>query len=187
MGSQRLFVAVEVPEAIRLDLSRRLEPWRSKLTEARWVPSGNWHVTLLFLGATRDDRVVWVRERLGKTCGGASAFDTAITALGGFPSASHARVVWAGLEDRSGRMGQLARRVREGLEAEPDPRPFVAHMTVARTARGPSLPEGFVAIPLSDASFTVGELVLFRSHPQRPAPRYEPLARFPLGSGLSEV
>ena len=54
-------------------------------------------------------------------------------------------------------------------------------MTVARSDPPRALPEAFIATALPAASFTVGELVLFRSHLGRPAPRYEPLARLPFG------
>ena len=183
MESPRLFVAIEIPEAIRRDLDASLAPWRPKLAGARWVPSENWHATLLFLGATAADRVPWVRDRLDDIAGVATSFATALTTFGGFPSAARARVVWAGLDDRAGRMGDLARSGREALEGAPDDRPFAAHVTVARSGTPQALPEGFLSVPLPAATFRVGELVLFRSHPGRPAPRYAALARFPLGAG----
>jgi 2'-5' RNA ligase len=34
--------------------------------------------------------------------------------------------------------------------------------------------------PLDTPRFRVGQIVLYRSHLQRPAPRYEPLETFPL-------
>ena len=183
MESARLFVAIEVPEAIRHDLDASLTPWRPKLAGARWVPPENWHATLLFLGATAADRIAWVRRRLERVVGDVAPFDTALTTFGGFPSAARARVVWAGLDDRAGRMADLSRSVREALEAEPEDRPFAAHVTVARSDRPRPLPEGLLSAPLPAAAFSVGELVLFRSHSGRPAPRYEPLARFLLGDG----
>lgn len=181
MESQRLFVALEIPGPVRADLGEALEPWRQELRGARWVPPENWHVTLLFLGATVGDRVPWVRERLGVAAAGAAAFETSLTTLGGFPSAPYARIIWAGLDDRAGRIAELARAVGAAFDAEPEDRPFSAHVTVARSDPAHALPEPFIAIVLPAASFTVGELVLYRSHLGRPAPRYEPLARLPFG------
>jgi 2'-5' RNA ligase len=178
----RLFVAIEIPEAILRDLDSSLAPWRPKLAGARWVPPENWHATLLFLGATAADRVAWVRQRLERVVAEVAPFDTALTTFGGFPSSAHARVVWAGLDDRAGRVADLSRSVREALGAGPDDRSFAAHVTVARSDAPRALPEGFLSIPLPAATLSVGELVLFRSHTGRPAPRYEPLARFPLGA-----
>jgi RNA 2',3'-cyclic 3'-phosphodiesterase len=177
--SPRLFVALEIPAHVRDDLRASLEPWRAELVGFRWVPPENWHATLLFLGATTADRIAWVRARLKETVAGVVAFDTALTTFGGFPSEARARVVWAGLDDGAGRIGGLARSVRESLEVGPEERPFAAHVTVARSDHPRALPQALIASALPAESFTVGELVLFRSHLARPTPRYQPLARFP--------
>lgn len=182
MESQRLFVALEIPERVRDDLRSAVEPWRADLPGARWVPPEDWHVTLVFLGATAADRVSSVGAQLKDALAGVVAFDTVLTTFGAFPSRARARVLWAGLDDRAGRIGELARTVRETLGAEPEDRPFAAHVTVARSAPPLRLPEGFTTAAVPSTPFTVRELVLFRSHLARPAPRYESLARFPLGA-----
>ena len=185
MESQRLFVALELPDGVRDDLRSAVEPRRADLPGVRWVPPENWHVTLVFLGATSADRVSGVGARLQDALAGVVAFDTVLTTFGGFPSQARARVLWAGLEDRAGRIGELARTVREALGAEPQDRPFAAHVTVARSATPLRLPEGFTAAAVPSTPFTVKELILFRSHLARPAPRYEPLAGFPFGEGVT--
>jgi 2'-5' RNA ligase len=182
MGSQRLFVALEVPEVVRRDLRGMLEPWHTKLTGARWVAPEDWHVTLVFLGAVAADRVASLHAGLEVAVADATPFDTALSSFGGFPSQARARVVWAGLEDRAGCIGDLARSVGAALGAAPEDRPFSAHLTVARSDRPLRLPDDFVHARLPGAHVTVGEIVLFRSHLGRPAPRYEPLARLALGS-----
>jgi 2'-5' RNA ligase len=55
-------------------------------------------------------------------------------------------------------------------------------VTLARSDPPLALPEGFRATPLEPVAFRVERVTLFRSHLQRPAPRYEPLARFSLGT-----
>src|SRR5438093_1139418 len=70
-----------------------------------------------------------------------------IVGVGAFPSARRARVVWAGLDDRSGRMAGLAFAIDAALAAEfrPESRPFRAHLTVARSDPPLELPETFGA------------------------------------------
>jgi 2'-5' RNA ligase len=182
MDSPRLFVALEVPGHVRNDLREALEPWRGSLPGARWVPPENWHVTLLFLGATDPGRIDWVSARLEDAAAGAAPFDTALTTFGGFPSSTRARVIWAGLDDRAGQVSALARSVGADMGAEPEDRPFAGHVTVAKSPRPLRLSEDFIATPLPAAAFKVEEMVLFRSHPGRPVPRYEPLTRFAFGS-----
>ena len=70
----------------------------------------------------------------------------------------------------------------EALRAEfpPERRAFTAHLTVARSDPPIALPAAFAEGEVRSEPFRVSALVLYRSHLQRPAPRYEPLRSFPL-------
>ena len=48
--AMRLFIAVDVPQAVVLAVAAAIEPWREAFPNVRWVPPANWHVTLKFLG-----------------------------------------------------------------------------------------------------------------------------------------
>jgi len=86
------------------------------------------------------------------------------------------------LDDPEGGLRSLARGLDAALEEEfpPERRDFTAHLTVARCEPPVALPEGFARTELRSEPFEVRALVLYRSHLQRPAPRYEPLGTFPL-------
>jgi 2'-5' RNA ligase len=43
------------------------------------------------------------------------------------------------------------------------------------------MPDGFAGTGIEPVAFRVDHVTMFRSHLKRPAPRYEPLATFPLG------
>jgi 2'-5' RNA ligase len=45
-----------------------------------------------------------------------------------------------------------------------------------------ALPDAFAATDLDPVAWRVDHVTLFRSHLQRPAPRYEALQTFPLGT-----
>ena len=176
----RLFVAFEVPEAVRSDLSRAVQPLRERFPKARWVPTENQHVTVKFLGSTFPRLVEWVSSTVGEVAAGQALFETRVADLGAFPNARRARVLWAGLDDPGARSGALAGALDEALarEFKVEKRPFTPHLTVARFEPpvGLDLDEvGFVS-----ELFVVDRVVLFRSHLRRPAPVYEPMAAFPL-------
>jgi 2'-5' RNA ligase len=179
----RLFVAIEIPPGAKDAVAEAIEPLRTQFPNARWAPQENWHVTLKFLGGTYPRLLDWIVERLGTVAGDAVAFRTRVSALGSFPSSERARVLWAGLGDGPGRIAELALGVDAALSKEfkPETRPFSAHITVARSDPPLQLPETLARTPLASEPFSVGELVLFRSHLRRPAPRYEALSRFPFG------
>ena len=179
----RLFVAVEIPDAAKDALERAIAPWLRAFPEARWVPRQNWHVTVKFLGRTWPRLLDWVSERVGGVAGEARPFRTALAGLGSFPSRTRGRVLWAGLEDGRGDLTRIAAAIDAALQAEfePETRPFHPHVTVARSDPPLRLPAAFAETELASDLWEVDHVVLFRSHLQRPAPRYEPVSRFRIG------
>jgi len=178
----RLFVALEVSEETKAIVADAVSPWRQRYPKARWVPTENWHVTLKFLGRTWPRLLTWVTETVRDTASAWPAFETRLCGLGAFPSTGRARVIWAGFDDAAGRMAGLAGEVDRALSREfaVETRPFRAHLTVARSEPPVRLPPDFGAAPLTGPAFSVDRIVLYRSHLQRPAPRYEPLETLPL-------
>ncbi len=179
----RLFLAVEVPPEAKGAVAEAVTPWREAFPKARWAPKENWHVTLKFLGSTYPRLVGWVHQQVASAAAGIQPFETRLTGLGAFPSPGRARVLWAGLDDRSGRMAQLARALDASLANEftTETRAFTGHLTVARSDPPMRLPTRFSETPMESVEFMFDHITLFRSHLQRPAPRYEPLQVFPLG------
>jgi 2'-5' RNA ligase len=183
--SVRLFVAIEVSDEAKDAIEVAIAPWREAFPRARWVPRENWHVTVKFLGQTYPRLVGWVCEQAGEAAASLAPLVTRLTELGAFPSATRGRVLWAGLDDRAGRIAEVAHAFDAALarEFEPETRAFSPHLTVARSDPPLVLPKGFVGAALDPVEVLVDHVVLFRSQLRRPAPVYEPLASFPLGSG----
>ena len=180
----RLFVAFEVPDEAKRAVADAIAPLRERFPKARWAPPENQHVTLKFLGQTWPRLQTWVQERLEEAASASAPFDVRLDRLGAFPSANRARVVWAGLADEPpGTTATVAAAVDLGLAKEftPEKRAFSAHLTVARSDPPLALSDADLAAPIEPVSWRVDRVVLFRSHLQRPAPRYEPLRVFPLG------
>jgi 2'-5' RNA ligase len=139
-------------------------------------------MTLRFLGPTDPARVPWIEERLTTAVARCPGFAVALRGLGAFPSPRAARVLWVGVEDVDRSLSGLADAVQKAIAAEypPDRRPFRPHVTVARCDPPIALPMADAAAMLAIGSLAVGEVSLVRSHLGE-APRYETLARFPLG------
>jgi 2'-5' RNA ligase len=179
----RLFVAVDVPEAIRAAVADATAPLREAHPRARWIPLENQHVTVKFLGSTFPRLVGWVTETVRSVAAASDPFGSAVEGLGAFPSPRRARVLWAGLDDAEGRFAPIAGALDDALAKEfrVEKRAFTPHLTLARF--DPPVPlEGLEdAGRLEAMPFEVDRLVLYRSYLRRPAPRYEQLAAFPLG------
>lgn len=182
--SLRLFVAFEVSETAKDAVEVAVAPLRERFPQARWVPRQNWHVTVKFLGQTYPRLLGWVQERVAAAAAQGAPVRTRLTEVGAFPSAGRARVLWAGLDDRPGRLAEIAHALDALLATEfkPETRAFSPHLTVARSDPPLRLDEGVVGTALEPVEVTVDHLVLFRSHLRRPSPVYEPLERYALGT-----
>jgi 2'-5' RNA ligase len=181
----RLFVAVDVPESARPPVRAALQPFGTRIPGARWTAESAWHVTLKFLGGTWPRMLDDVRKAISATAATASAFETRLTAIGVFPSPARARVVWVGLDDPEARLRAFAEWLDEGLAEHfvPEARTFTPHLTLARLIPPRSLREfapDLVGTVVHSEPWTVGELVLYRSHLSPRGATYEPLERFPL-------
>ena len=178
----RLFAAVEIPEDIRGALAEAVLPVRERFPKARWVPIQNQHVTVKFLGPTYPRLVEWVTGSISTVAGQHAPFPTRVEGLGAFPSGRRVRVLWAGLDDGDGPLERLAAALDEALAREfaPEKRAFTPHLTLARFDSPAPLDP--LEVAFESEPFEIDRIVLFRSHLRRPAPVYEPLGIFPLGS-----
>ncbi|MGH2785964.1 MAG: RNA 2',3'-cyclic phosphodiesterase [Actinomycetota bacterium] len=177
----RLFVAVDLPATVKDELDRVITELRPAIPNAKWVPRDNLHLTLSFLGEVGDDRVEPIVDALRDAVSSISPIPARLAGSGAFPSARRARVLWAGLESEG--LPALAEATAEALVPMGFPREsrsWTAHLTVARF-REPANVGSLLPLRLEELSLEVAELTLFRSRLARPAPRYEPVIRVPLG------
>jgi RNA 2',3'-cyclic 3'-phosphodiesterase len=129
----RLFVALEIPSAVRENLSTLLKSLREVSPQTRWVRPENLHVTLKFIGEMAETRLAAIRGALAGV-----RSDEAVTldfrGLGFFPNDKHPRVFWAGIE-ASPNLKTLAADIEKATEKLGIPReqrPFSPHLTLAR-------------------------------------------------------
>ncbi|MGH7645253.1 MAG: RNA 2',3'-cyclic phosphodiesterase [Gemmatimonadales bacterium] len=140
----RLFVALNLPEAVRQALWAAAAPARDLDLPLRWVRPDGIHLTLKFLGETADQRAPELRSALARVAGdsgGASAparpLAVALGGFGAFPDVERPRVVWAGVAG-----DPALELLQHGLEREFAPlgfpteaRAFRPHVTLARATR----------------------------------------------------
>jgi RNA 2',3'-cyclic 3'-phosphodiesterase len=179
----RLFVGVEVPRAAGSAIDVAMTGWREQPPGVRWSRPGDRHVTLAFLGDVEPADVPEIAERLDHVAGSIARFETSLGRIGGFPSMSHARILWVGLDDPVGAWARLAREIRSVLLdlVGTQPRAFVPHVTLGRSARPVALPRSVVQVVSARTVFMVEAVTLFRSRLDGSGARYERLERSALG------
>jgi 2'-5' RNA ligase len=170
-----------------LRIGRPAEPGRS----LRTVPPERWHLTLAFLGDVDDAAAGAAATAMGAAVADRRDGDDGPPQLrlagGGRFGRGRFTVVWAGVDGDVEFLERLAGRLRRGLRSvrvPADPRPFRAHLTLARP--GDRLTPGALRADLAALDAYRGpwwcptELRLVRSHPG-PQPTYETLSVAPLG------
>ncbi len=166
----RAFIAVDLPETVRVFLAELQETIKSYEVPVKWVRPQNIHLTLKFLGDTdtaQTARIVAAMTLAAKDCPGVS-----LTAkdIGVFPDLKRPRVVWAGVNGQLEILKNLQRTLDDHLADlgfPKDRRTFSAHLTMGRvkgkivSARMKAAIDGLKGS--ESEPFEVDRIVLFKS------------------------
>lgn len=162
----RLFVAADLPEPVRATLAAAAPgpPWRPVAVEAL-------HVTLAFLGerpASDVDVVCGVLERCALR-GARVELGPALLLPRRRPRVCAVRIV-----ERDGALSQVQDWLASALAAagvyDPEPRPFLPHVTVARGRE-----QARSTVVEASGAFEIESLSLYRSRQSAGKPHYERL------------
>jgi len=178
--TQRLFIAIPVPEPI----SRKLEEWtlvhKESLPFRKWTHPRDYHITLQFLGETPAAKHAALLAALREVQ--AQPVSLTLHGAGTFGPPKTPRVLWAGV---AGNLAGLTALHSEVIKAtrtanfEPEDRPYSPHITLARTYAGAAeLPLGVISSAPFSGEWAVDRFVLMRTH-LNASPMYEVIGQFP--------
>jgi RNA 2',3'-cyclic 3'-phosphodiesterase len=192
----RIFIALDIDDAIRARLEQFLDGVRGFASDARWVRPESMHVTLKFIGEKPSEAVQEIKQALSGIR--AVAIETSFRGYGFFPTAKAPRVFWVGI-GAGPELAALAKSVDEAAAAIGIPKEdheFSPHLTLAR--RGGSgaphwrkgdganpgfqrLQEKLATMPaLEFGTMTAREFFLYQSQLMPGGARYTKIARFEL-------
>lgn len=170
----RLFVALELPDDVRDALVR----WQSRalqgLDGVRPIARSDLHATLCFLGWRSEAEIDAIRH----ACGVLTAYSGPELQIGEatWLPPRRPRVLAVELQDRAGALARAQAALSEVLEAggwyEPEKRPYLGHVTVARIARDTHVPRRALPDP-PELSFRAMRVTLYRSRLSRSGAHYE--------------
>lgn len=132
----RTFIALPIPDGVAAFLKRMQERLRSPVTNIRWVPVANIHLTLKFLGDIDPSRVPAINARLDAVARSIPCFTLTAEGVGVFPNLRQARVFWVGFSGVNKPLEALQQKLESGLETlgfKREPRAFRAHLTIGRS------------------------------------------------------
>ena len=196
----RLFIALDIDEAIRERIARFMDGVRGFAENARWVQPESLHLTLKFIGEQPEAAVEQIKQALGTIR--ASAAEIQFRGYGFFPTPKSARVFWVGMESGP-QLATLAKAIDDQTASRGIPkeeRAFSPHLTLARGGGGSGSPrwrkgdgpnrtfqqlqEKLSALPAPEfGTMTAREFFLYQSQLSPKGSKYTKLARFELTTG----
>lgn len=128
----RIFLSIAIPTACKDGLGACVGHLQRSGVEARWVPMGNMHLSLVFLGEVADIDVV--TDCATHAASTIASFDIQVDGLGVFGRRGRPRVLWAGVKPCSALMHLQERLVQVltdvGFPLET--RAYMPHVTLGR-------------------------------------------------------
>jgi len=183
----RLFIAVNLPAAVRDAIYADAEPLRAATNAIRWVSPAALHVTLKFLGEQDESLVAPLRDVLEAVVPTHAAISVRTTEVGAFPNFRRPRVVWVGMTSERALQslaGDIDRALTP-LEIPREARAFQAHLTLGRV-KGELEPAQATALAVAAKScrgsreLAVQTVDLMQSELGSGGSRYSLLAAVPL-------
>lgn len=189
-----MFVGARISIATANALSKVAETLARRAREVgveiKWVAPVNYHVTLKFLGWTREPAISAVRDGLVRAMRGTPRITFRTTRLGAFPSLEKASVVWAGIEDGGG-LGELAKRIdaeMTELGFDADTRPYHPHVTLGRLRETRAIKD--LVLPLAEQMFgdtRIEAVTLFESETKSSGSVYREFSRIEFKSSIEPL
>jgi 2'-5' RNA ligase len=193
----RLFIALDITDAIRQRISLFLAGVCGFAPDARWAKPESLHVTLKFIGEQSEPAVEQIKHALSAVQSGAA--DIHFRGHGFFPTAKSPRVFWIGLE-AGAQLLTLAAQIDDRMGSVGIPKEdhaFSPHLTLARSAGGSGSPrrtktdgpnrtfqrlqEKLAALPTPEfGTMAAREFFLYRSQLSPQGSIYTKLAGFAL-------
>ena len=189
----RIFCALDIPDEVRQRIREHVNRLIRTNPEVRasWTNPDNIHLTIKFLGNIAVARVPTISEAAAGATNQLSSFTLQISSCGVFPSPSHAKVLWIGVNDSSGMLSELRQRLELECEKRGFPieeRAFKPHLTLARLRGGNNtraLVDAHLAADFPAQTVTVNELIVFRSELSSHGAKYTAISKHPILLGVA--
>ncbi len=184
----RSFLAFELPLEVEAVVNQVSEELKRSSLNAKWVKSGNVHLTVVFMGDVETDEIPTIKKEVEKVCLTYGAFDISLKGLGCFPHARKPRVIWVGVDGDLERMSSfrdtlLERLIPFGIKEEK--RRFKPHLTLGRFRKPKRTSSEELELisryeDVTSPTRSLTELVLFKSELKPGGARYTRLGVWPL-------
>ncbi|GIV32904.1 MAG: RNA 2',3'-cyclic phosphodiesterase [Chitinophagales bacterium] len=174
MSAQRLFVAIDLPDTVREQLTR-ISAYMEH-PALRWTPPENLHITVHFIGDVAEDKVPALSEMIDRIASGTQRFPLTLEGTKLIKKRGRPVMIWASAKP-SAEFHLLAVSLQQTLPGD-SRRIAEPHVTLARI-RNQSLPHLTSPPSLEMTCFDVRHITLYASRLTKGFPVYTALKSFP--------
>ena len=187
----RVFVAVDVGDAVRREAARVASALQIKLEAAKtppkvvWVKPAALHVTIRFLGEVEPAEVERITPLLAPPIR-LAPFDVQWRGIGTFPNNRNPRALWLGVTNGAAQLAaveaEISRRLA-GAAVELADRALLPHLTLGRVkmaGAGIDWPKILQSAEVKNATSVIDRVTLYQSTLSQYGPHYTELVNAPL-------
>ena len=187
----RVFVAVDVGDAVRREAARVVSALQIKLEAAKtppkvvWVKPAALHVTIRFLGEVEPAEVERITPLLAPPIP-LAPFDVQWRGIGTFPNNRHPRALWLGVTNGAAQLAAVEAEISRRLASaavELDDRALLPHLTLGRVkmaGAGIDWPKILQSAEVKNATSVIDRVTLYQSRLSQYGPHYTELVSAPL-------
>lgn len=185
MSTPHYFIAIHIPEPLQTTFKNWQNILKEKLPYKQWYHKNDLHITLKFLGAVEEEKLVDLVSRLDNL-EKISPFEIEVGTLGTFGKPTNPRVLWAGVERHKDLISlqKDIEDIAEQIGFKKENRAYRPHITLAKKWAGKNsntveyLQNVTEAFP-DTYLLQVNQFTLFQIHPERQQ-KYEVIKQFRL-------
>lgn len=168
----RLFIGISLDAAALRALKEGTSKMR-RIADGKYVDPAMYHITLAFLGEINETRIADVKAAMDQAAKTARRTMLALAGAGSFGRADHA-ILYAGVRGAEN-LHTAADTLRHALTARDlpfDPKPFKAHITLARRV---CTSKELLDVAIEPVGFEANGLTLYHSHRINGVLKYLPI------------
>lgn len=183
----RSFVAIDIGEEIRREISSLTSSLKRTQADVKWVNVQGMHLTLKFLGEIETEKMLPSIETIvSDVVSRHSSFIIGVRGTGVFPDPRRPRVLWVGIEENKS-LSLLQQDVEKnlaGLGFDEEKREFKPHLTIGRVRSNNNLSPALAELDKQKDRFfgkaNVDRLILFESILKPQGAEYRAIREFKL-------
>jgi len=174
----RTFIALELPQAVKKELTNCQRELEKTGVQARWVKPKLSHLTLAFLGSITPEKREKIEVILEDTTKQVKPFSLHLQKMDVFPNPAKPRIIFIDLGGELEKLHLLATFIKQGLKKEKlffDQKPFVSHITLGRMKKKQNLRKIISQIKPEKVGFVADKVSLKQSTLTPTGPVYRTL------------